>query len=183
MRSLFVLIALISSVAFAEGDDSLRNANNQWSYYVAISGISKQDGVSLGFMTPLLWETLGLRVDYSGQRLGVPGADPVTFSAIDAGIKIQLNQASSANIFSYLVENFDFYFPRDAETQGSTVGFETDYGLEIRHHATVWGDRTIDMAAFAEIGLGASDLRARPERGGNSIGDGLVTRLGFRRFF
>jgi len=193
MRSLFqaafvalLFVSLNPFVARAEDTPSLHSleaTNSAWSTVAYLHGTGKQSGVGLGFQTPLLWETLGLRVDYSFDRLGIPGNDPLTFSVLSAGVKIQLAKASTLNLFPYLLENFNFFFPREAETTGSTVGFETCYGLEFRHIIEIWGNRDVVHAGFIEVGLGASDLRARAERGGDSINDGLIARLGFRRFF
>jgi hypothetical protein len=161
---------------------SLESANHDWSYDIFILGTGKQSGVGLGFHTPLLWDTVGVRVDYSFDRLGVPSGNPMSLSAIDAGLKIQLNQASSANLYTYLIQYFNFYLPRTGDTDGSTTGFETAYGIEWRHNARLWGNVESKEAAFIELGLGGSDLRATAARGGNSIGDGLIAKLGFRRF-
>lgn len=190
MRALLIALLLLLTTPFAHAEDaataaphSLEVTNTEWSYVAYLHGTGKQSGVGVGFQTPLLWETLGLRVDYSFDRLGIPGNDPLTFSILSAGVKVQLAKSSSINLFPYLLENFNFFFPRDAETNGSTVGFETCYGIELRHIIEIWGERDIVHAGFIEIGLGASDLRARPDRGGDSINDGLIARLGFRRFF
>lgn len=162
---------------------SLASANKKWSFGVFIQGAGKQSGAALEFQTPLLWNLLGLRVAYAGNQMSVPISDHLTFGEVIAGLKLQLNQASSANMFTYIVENFDFYLPMTGDTAGTKNGYETAFGIEWRHHAIAGEGREIDGAAYVEAGESISYLRAGPALGGDSIGDGLMARLGFRRFF
>ncbi len=162
---------------------SLESANKKWSFGFFVQGSGKQSGAALEFQTPLAWNFIGLRVAYAGNQVSVPISDHVTLGEVIAGVKIQLNQASSTNMFTYIIENFDFYVPMTGDTAGSKNAYETALGIEWRHYALAGANHEIEGAAYVEGAQATSYLRTGQAVGGDAIGDGFVARLGFRRFF
>jgi hypothetical protein len=162
---------------------SMASANKKWSFGVFIQGSGKQSGVALDFQTPLAWNWLGARIAYASNEVSIPVSDHISLGEVIAGVKIQLNRDSSANIYEYIIENFNFYTPIIGETAGSRNGFETAFGAEWRHHYIAGENNEVDGAAYLEFGQSTSYLRTAAAVGGESIGDGFMARLGFRRFF